>query len=198
MKSLFKIYPHFKSCHGIDIVNENIITLQNSIESKNIKNCTASVHDIDKIMVNDSYYDRAISFEVLEHVKNEKSTLSNIYKSLKNGALFAISVPNKWWIFETHGTYLPLLPWNRIPFFSWLPHRIHSQYAKARIYTNRQICKLLQEAGFNILESHYVTAPMDVIKWRWLKSLLRKTIFRGDTTIFPILSTSILVICDKS
>ena len=195
--SLFKIYPHFKSCHGIDIVEENIIRLQNSINSKNLENCTASIHDIDEIIVNDSYYDRAISFEVLEHVKDEKSTLNNIYKSLKNRALFAISVPNKWWVFETHGAHLPLLPWNRVPFFSWLPNKIHSRYAKARIYTKWQICNLLQEAGFNILESHYVTAPMDVIKWKWLKSLLRKTIFRGDTTIIPMLSTSIMVICKK-
>ena len=195
--SLLKIYPHFKSCHGIDIVEENIIRLQNSINSKNLKNCTASIHDIDEIIVNDSYYDRAISFEVLEHVKDEKSTLSNIYKSLKNRALFVISIPNKWWVFETHGAHLPLLPWNRVPFFSWLPNRIHRRYAKARIYTKGKICNLLQETGFNILESHYITAPMDVIKWKWLKSLLQKTIFRGDTTIIPILSTSIMVICKK-
>ena len=195
--SLFKMYPHFKSCHGIDIVEENISTLQKSIDSTNMENCTASIHDIDNAIVNDAYYDRAISFEVLEHVKDEKSTISNIYKSLNHEALFAISVPNKWWIFETHGAYLPLLPWNRVPFFSWLPKKIHSQFAKARIYTKKDVCNLLQELGFNILSVHYITAPMDVIKWKWLKSLLRKIIFRGDTTKFPILSTSIMVICKK-
>jgi len=195
--SLFRIYPHFKSCHGIDIVDENIITLQNSIESENINNCTASIHDIDNAIVKDSYYDRAISFEVLEHVKDEISTLENIYKSLNRGAIFAISVPNKWWIFETHSAHLPFLPWNRVPFFSWLPKKIHSRFAKARIYTKREVCQLLQKKEFKILEAHYVTAPMDVIKWKWLKSLLRKTIFRGNTTKIPILSTSILVICKK-
>ena len=195
--SLFKIYPHFKSYHGVDIVDENIITIQSSINSKNLKNCTASIHDIDNIAVNDSYYDRAISFEVLEHVKDEKSTLSNIYKSLKHEAFFAISVPNKWWIFETHGAYLPLLPWNRVPFFSWLPKKIHDRFARARIYTKGQICNLLQVSGFSILAVHYITAPMDVIKWNWLKSSLRKTIFRTDTTKIPMLSTSIMVICKK-
>lgn len=195
--SIFKIYPHFKSCHGIDIVNENITKLQNSINSKNLENCTASIHDIDKNIINDSYYDRAISFEVLEHVKNEKSTLRNIYKSLKNDALFAISVPNKWWMFETHGAHLPFLPWNRVPFFSWLPKRIHSRFAKARIYTKKEISRLLEDEGFTILAIHYITAPMDVINWEWLKSLLRKTIFREDTTIIPLLSTSIMMICKK-
>jgi len=195
--SLFKIYPHFKSCHGIDIVEENILTLKNAIISNQIKNCTADIHDIDNTIVKDSYYHRAISFEVLEHVKDEKSTLRNIYKSLNSEALFAISVPNKWWIFETHGAYLPLLSWNRVPFFSWLPKKIHSRLAKARIYTKADICKLLEEQGFNILSVDYITAPMDVIKWKWLKYLLRKTIFRRDTTKFPILSTSIMVICNK-
>ncbi|MBT7376609.1 MAG: class I SAM-dependent methyltransferase [Candidatus Marinimicrobia bacterium] len=195
--SLFKMHPHFKSCHGIDIVEGNISTLQNSIISKQIKNCTADIHDIDNAIVNKSYYQRAISFEVLEHVKDEKLTLSNIYKSLNHEALFAISVPNKWWFFETHGAHLPFLPWNRVPFFSWLPKKIHSRFAKARIYTKSDICKLVQEQGFNILSVDYITAPMDVIKWMWLKSLLRKTIFRRDTTKCPILSTAIMVICNK-
>ena len=195
--TLFKICSQFQSYHGIDIVNENIIELEKIIHSKDLKNCTVSIHDIDKMTINDSSYDRAISFEVLEHVKDEKLTLSNIYKSLKHKSLFAISVPNKWWFFETHGAHLPFLPWNRVPFFSWLPKKIHLRFAKARIYTKGQICNLLQESGFNILESHYVTAPMDVIKWNWLKFLLRKTIFRLDTTIIPMLSTSILVICKK-
>ena len=195
--SLFKMYPHFKSCHGIDIGEENISILQNSIISKQIKNCTADIHDIDNAIVNKSYYQRAISFEVLEHVKDEKLTLSNIYKSLNHEALFAISVPNKWWLFETHGAHLPFLPWNRVPFFSWLPKKIHSRFAKARIYTKADICKLVQEQGFNILSVDYITAPMDVIKWMWLKSLLRKTIFRRDTTKCPILSTAIMVICNK-
>ena len=34
--SLFKMHPHFKSCHGIDIVEGNISALQNSIISKKI------------------------------------------------------------------------------------------------------------------------------------------------------------------
>ena len=99
--------------------------------------------------------------------------------------------------FETHGAHLPLLPWNRVLFFSWLPKKIHNRFAKARIYTKTGICRLLEDEGFNILSVHYITAPMDVIKWKWLKYLLQKTIFSGDTTIFPILSTSVMVICKK-
>ena len=59
--------------------------------------------------------DRLISFEVIEHLPGEEG-VANYSKSLKMGGIAAISVPNKWWIFETHGAKLPLLPWNRVPF----------------------------------------------------------------------------------
>ena len=138
--TLLQIYPHFKSCHGIDVVEENILSFKKNIKSLSIKKCSATLLDIDQSTPNDKY-DRAISFEVLEHVKNEKESLKNIYNLLNENGLFAISVPNKWWIFETHGANLPLLPWNRVPFFSWLPHKFHSRFAKARIYTKKIFVK---------------------------------------------------------
>ena len=194
--TLLQIHPHFKSCHGIDVVKENILSLKKNIKSLNIKKCSATLLDIDQSTPNDKY-DRAISFEVLEHVKNERESLKNIYNLLNENGLFAISVPNKWWIFETHGANLPLLPWNRVPFFSWLPYKFHSKFAKARIYTKKNICELLTKQGFKILTVKYITAPLDVIKWLWLKKILKKVLFRHNTTNIPILSTSILVVCRK-
>jgi hypothetical protein len=100
-------------------------------------------------------------------------------------------------VFETHGAHLPLLPWNRVPFFSWLPRAIHRKYAKARIYRKSEIVKLLEDHSFEVLEALYITAPMDVVKSPWLKHLLRSTVFSGDTTIVPWLSTSVLVHCKR-
>ncbi len=108
-----------------------------------------------------------------------------------------ISVPNKWWIFETHGARLPLLPWNRVPFFSWLPRVIHERYAYARIYTKSRIIRVLQKAGYEILRVVYVTAPMDVLKKGRLKQFLLKYIFKNDSTNIPFKSTSILVVARK-
>ena len=195
--TILNISNQFKSCHGIDIEPERISLFVNKLKDHNINNCTSSVCDISKGLKKKQHYDRAISFEVLEHVSDEGLTLKNIYSSLKPGAQFAISVPNKWWIFETHGAHLPLLSWNRIPFFSWLPHSIHSKYAKARIYTKSKIKKLLIENGFNVVLCQYVTAPMDVVSIRWLQSILRKTIFRNHSTSIPIMATSIMVLSKK-
>jgi SAM-dependent methyltransferase len=140
--------------------------------------------------------DRLISFEVIEHLPGEEG-VANYAKSLKLGGLAAISVPNKWWIFETHGAKLPLLPWNRIPFFGWLPRPLHERWSHARTYTKRRICKLLELHGFEILTVEYITAPMDVVKWPPLQNFLRRWVFSADTTKVPFKAVSILVTCKR-
>jgi SAM-dependent methyltransferase len=140
--------------------------------------------------------DRLVSFEVIEHLPSEEG-VANYAASLKQGGLAAFSVPNKWWIFETHGARLPLLPWNRVPFFSWLPTPLHERWANARIYTKSRIKTLLEKHGFEVLDMQYVTAPMDVIKWKPLQQFLRKYVFNSDTTRIPFKSVSIFVTARK-
>lgn len=144
----------------------------------------------------DDLADRLISFEVIEHLPSEEG-VKHYAESLKMGGIAAISVPNKWWIFETHGANLPWLPWNRVPFFSWLPRPLHERWAHARIYTRKRITQLLEKHGFEIIQVQYITAPMDVIKWKPLQSFLRKWVFRGNSTSNPFKAVSILVFCRR-
>jgi SAM-dependent methyltransferase len=141
-------------------------------------------------------FDRLISFEVIEHLKSDDS-IAKYNQLLRPGGLAAITVPNKWWIFETHGAKLPLLPWNRVPFFSWLPTAIHERYANARIYTKSRIINLFEKHGFSIVDAVYVTAPMDVLKDGKLKDFVTRNIFKTDTTSSPFLATSVFVLARK-
>lgn len=152
--------------------------------------------DLEQELPQDAPFDRLISFEVIEHLKDEHSVAA-YNQVLKPGGYAAITVPNKWWIFETHGAKLPLLPWNRVPFFSWLPRPIHERYANARIYTRKRITRLLEKHGFEIVVQRYITAPLDVLKEGRLKRFLIRYIFRGNTTSIPFFSTAIFVIAKK-
>ncbi len=154
-------------------------------------------YDGRNIPLADGSVDFAVSFEVLEHVKEEAQILAELARVTRPGGILAMSVPNRWWIFETHGANLPLLPWNRVPFFSWLPKGLHDRWARARIYTKREICGKLSGAGFEILDSAYVTAPMDVVRWRPLRKFLRSTLFRNDRTGVPWMSTAVLVVARR-
>ncbi len=164
--------------------------------SLGVKNATFSVADICEKSFSPQV-DRILSFEVIEHLPTEEG-VRNYAASLKSGGLCAITVPNKWWIFETHGASLPLLPWNRVPFFSWLPRPLHERWALARIYTKKRIVKLMKESGFEVLETKYIMAPMDVIKWKPLQSFLRKWVFNANTTNNPFKAVSIMVYCKKN
>lgn len=167
---------------GLDVEHERLTQASPKIEKV--------LYDGRLIPFPSETFDIVISFEVLEHTEDDRKSVEEVYRVLKRGGRFILSVPNKWWIFETHGTYLPL-NLRRLPFVSWLPDVIHSRIARARIYTRKRICSLLK--GFEIVRVEYITAPMDVVKHQGLKKFLRSAIFRGDTTSIPFLSTSVFV-----
>lgn len=189
--TLLLMSNEMKSCLGIDIF-DHTAEFKKTRDEQGITNCDIIIRDIEQEDL-DKKYDRLICFEVIEHFNSEE-TVKRFTRWLKPGALCAISVPNKWWVFETHGARLPLLPWNRVPFFSWLPRFIHERFANARIYTKARIKKLLENSGFEVLEMKYITAPMDVLKEGKLKRLLVNNIFNTETTTAPMLSTSIFIV----
>ena len=193
--SMFGLSSKMKYCLGLEITDEHLSEFNTFKEKNNISNCECKILDIEK---NDPpmQFDRIISFEVIEHLEHEKG-VEFYYKALKQEGVLAISVPNKWWIFETHGAKLPLLPWNRVPFFSWLPRSIHEKYANARIYTKKRIVELLEKYGFTKISVDYITAPMDVLPKGKFKEFVIKHLFNTDTTKIPFKSTSIFVVAKK-
>lgn len=178
---------------GLDIGLIDLQTFSAFLKQHQIKTILPVYYDGITFPLASDSVDVVTSYEVLEHVENEATVLREMHRVLRPEGDLIISVPNKGWIFETHGAYLPWLPWNRVPFFSWLPSMIHDKYAKARIYRKKTIIALLAAHSFQVVSTHYITAPMDVIKNARLKQWLRKFIFRRDTTRFTFLSTSILV-----
>ena len=189
--TLLLMADEMKNCVGVDVF-DHTAEFKKVKEQKGITNCEVLLKDIENEDLAEKF-DRLICFEVIEHFNDDK-TVARFKHWLKPGALCAISVPNKWWVFETHGAKLPLLPWNRVPFFSWLPKFIHERYSNARIYTKARIKNLLEESGFEVMEMKYITAPMDVLKEGAVKDLLVNNVFKNETTAIPMLSTSIFVV----
>lgn len=189
-----RLAGEFDHCLGIDIFDYS----KGFEQSRSVFGASnSSFRQVDlELEMPAERFDRLISFEVIEHLRTDDS-VSRYNELLNTGGLAAISVPNKWWIFETHGARLPLLPWNRVPFFSWLPTPIHERFANARIYTRKRIETVFTKHGFEILRSSYITAPMDVLKEGALKRWLVKNVFKNNTTTNPMLSTSIFVLARK-
>lgn len=190
--SMFLLSGKMRHCLGVEITNEHEDDFNNFVAEKNVRNCEYRILDVVRNKATQKF-DRIISFEVIEHLSDE-SGLQFYFDSLKTDGILAVTVPNKWWIFETHGAKLPLLPWNRVPFFSWLPRPIHERFANARIYTKRRIKRLLEQYGFEVVQTKYVTAPMDVLPDGRFKNWIIKNIFNSDSTRIPFKATSILAV----
>ena len=112
--TITRIANRFNKSVGIDIFDYSAPFEENRRRNGAI-NCEFRQLDTERELPPEQF-DRLISFEVIEHLKSEDA-IGSYNKMLKPGGLAAISVPNKWWVFETHGAKLPLLPWNRVPFF---------------------------------------------------------------------------------
>lgn len=194
----FMFFRDFPKIVALDIGLGHLKELNREVERRGLRGKILPVcYDGERLPLPDASIDFAISFEVLEHVRREETALSELARVIRPGGVLAMSVPNRWWFFETHGARLPILPWNRVPFFSWLPKRIHDRWSRARIYTRGELVRKLGEAGFSVRRAVYVTAPMDVVKWGPLRGALRGTIFKPDRTSLPVLATAILAIAER-
>jgi len=193
--TVFLLNDEFNSCTGIDLFPENAEVFNQTAKERNAANCQIIIKDIENEKI-DQNFDRIICFETIEHFKSENA-VGVLHQMLNPNGLLAVTVPHKWWLFETHGAKLPLLPWNRVPFFSWLPKPIHEKYSNARIYTSKRIIQLLEKHGFTILNYCLITAPLDVLKDSPFKRFFKKYVFKNETTKNPFLATNVFVIAKK-
>lgn len=190
----FRFLDRFETVTGVDVVAAELDAF--TAESRRLgleSRVRAVLSDGGPLPLADGCADVVTSFTVLEHVDDERLSLGELRRVLKPGGLLVITVPNRWWLFETHGADLPLLPWNRVPLVSWWPKKLHDRWARARIYRRGEILALLEECGFETVSSLRLTAPMDVLPAKWLRTLARATLFRPDRTGWPFLATEILV-----
>lgn len=122
-----------------------------------------------------SKFDVAIMIEVLEHVEDEIQALRNIRQHLNEDGALVLFVPNKSWIFETHGALIGgrniSLGVLGFPFLSWAPEFIRKKYAGARIYNKRRLKCVLTRSGFEPLFFEYYLPPLDKINQKIAKIL---------------------------
>jgi len=184
----------FDRCTGVDVSEAFLEDFRREISARRLQDRFAAVATGGgPIPLPDGSADVVTSFTVLEHVPDEQASLAEMRRVLRPGGKLILTVPNRWWIFETHGADLPLLPWNRVPLVSWWPKKVHDRWARARNYRRREIEKLLVLAGFRIDDSFRMTAPMDMISWEPLRHLVRSTLFRPDRAPTPFQATEIVV-----
>ena len=97
----------------------------------------------------------------------KKKTLREAKRVLKKGGLIFITVPNRFFLFETHGLKLGKTNINNIfglgiPFLSWMPSILRKRVENARIYTQKSMYQMLSKQGFEVLKIGYMMPPLDM------------------------------------
>ena len=122
-------------------------------------------------------FETILSHEVLEHVRNDRSSVEEMVRVLKPGGLILLFVPNRGYPFETHGFY-----WNgryhfgNIPLINYLPSRWRNLLAPhVRVYSRGDLERLFTKLPVKVLQQQIIFGAYDNIITRFptLGRLLR-------------------------
>ena len=115
-----------------------------------------------------------------------------------------ITVPNKFYPFETHGMQISSTDIGNIlgvgiPFLSWMPMFVRNRVERARIYTQKRLLTLLREQGFEPIQIDYMMPPIDgKIQDIVIEHALRKFLAKIEATRFKYFGCHILVLAKST
>ncbi len=84
--------PKVKKIIALDVDEE---TIAHALKKYGLENCVFKTYDGVKIPYEDNTFDAVISFQVIEHVKNDAGFVSEIHRVLRKDGLFLVTTPNR-------------------------------------------------------------------------------------------------------
>lgn len=125
--------------YGLDISYPIVKDSQDLFRRSSLK-CGIIVSDLRQIAFDDESFDYIYSMGTIEHFKEYRQALGEIYRVLKKGGRAIIGVPNKW---------DPFLRPVMVTFLNWL--NLYG-YGYEKSFSMRQLERMLRDVGFEIHE----------------------------------------------
>jgi len=110
-------------------------------------------------------FDLILSHEVIEHVQDDRASISEMIRLLKPGGRVVIFCPNRGYPFETHGIYWKGKYYfgNKL-FVNYLPRNLRDKLAPhVRVYSKRDLQKLFEGLPVNFIEQTIIFGAYDNI-----------------------------------
>jgi len=153
---------------GLDVSKRAIEIAQAAQTALNIPNATFKQGQLKK---GNSLFDRVVCFEVIEHIKNEKSFLAAIHSHLKPKGILILSTPSAANFLYKSGFYF----------------EFDHQVGHLRRYTVEKITQVLEAAGFKVLIIREVEGPLRNLLFTTKLGFLIRGIRGPLVTLFHIL-----------
>jgi len=147
-------------------------------------------------------FDTIISHEVLEHVENDLTSVSEMVRVLKVGGRLVIFVPNRWYPFETHGHYWRgKYHFGNTPLINYLPNAARNRLAPhVRAYTRRSLLRLFAGCPIKLVTHRRIYGGYDNIIARMGNPgrMMRDTLYRFEGTPLDTFGLSHLLVVEKT
>ncbi len=113
----------------------------------------------------DNTFEGAFVNEVLEHVDDERTALSEIRRVLRVSGHIVVISPNRWFPFEGHAVHIGGRAFGPAPLIPWLPERLTRKVTVARNYWPHQLIRQVRRAGFEIVDTGYIWPVLEQYPW---------------------------------
>ena len=110
-----------------------------------------------------STFDLILSHEVIEHVQDDQTAISEMIRVLKPGGRAVIFCPNRGYPYETHGIYWKGKYYfgNKL-FVNYLPRSLRNKLAPhVRVYSKRDMQKLFESLPVKFIEQTIIFGAYD-------------------------------------
>jgi SAM-dependent methyltransferase len=149
----------------------------------------------------DGAFDVVVLNEVIEHVRDDRATVAEALRVIREGGHVVIFAPNRLFPFETHGVYLgKRYVFGNIPLVNWLPGPLRRRLVPhARAYTKRDIRETYARLPVDVRTETYVYPGFDniIARHQRLGAVLRSALYRAEHTPLRAFGLSHFVVLRK-
>ncbi len=181
--------------YGIDVDPDKIAKA--SRELPNLR-----VAPAEQLPFEDGFFDVVLGHEVWEHVNDDRAAAREAVRILKPGGRLVVFVPNRLWLFETHGVYWRgVYHFGNIPLVNWLPDALRNKLAPhVRAYTGKQLQALFEGLPVHVVVHTQIFPGYDNIVKRHpaVGRILRALTYTAERTPLRVFGLSHLLVVEKA
>lgn len=191
-----------QNVHGVDVDADKVV--EGSQELPNLYVASA-----EHLPFPEGFFDVVLSHEVIEHVEDDRQSLSEAVRVLRRpspaagsrGGRLVIFAPNRLYSFETHGAYWGgQYHFGNIPLVNYLPDRWRTRFCPhVRAYTVRDLRELIAGLPVRVVVHTQVFPGYDKVVRRYatLGRVLRRLTYFLEGTPLRLFGLSHLLVLEK-